>query len=152
MIDITNELAGLQAATTGSQIRSAIISALSALNDALPSTYDGSYYIHPSTIGYFFSVSGKVMTDDLYVLSYPAASLISHTFSSNGIYQASAYSANGFGQVTVSVPLTSYWSGTESAYGSLSEYQNNVVYLVTSDWASQIDKIYIGSSLIWPAS
>lgn len=59
MIDITNELAGLQAATTGSQIRSAIISALSALNDALPSTYDSSYYIHPSTIGYFFSVSGK---------------------------------------------------------------------------------------------
>ena len=74
MPDITDELAAIQVATTGSQIRSAIINALSVVNSYIPSDYSGSYVITPSTDSQIFSTSNTVFRDDLTVEAFPVYS------------------------------------------------------------------------------
>lgn len=124
MIDITNELAAIQAATTGSQIRSSIISALQTLNNNLPIPYSGSYYFVPSSSSFSILTSGKTLYSDILIESYQEAILISGEFSENGIYHASDFSADGFDSVIISVPsavLSSYLFSLNGIY-SASEY------------------------------
>ena len=172
MADLTNEIAAIQVATTGTAIRSAIVEALNSLNALTPSWYSGSYFlsastvsmslptsgytmaadimvhafpvysgsytitpssssislavsnlamtsdlmieavplyngsysIAPSTISQILSTSGLLMNEDLIIEAFPEASLITKTITSNGIYSASDDSADGYSEVTVSIP------------------------------------------------
>lgn len=119
MIDISNEIAAIQAATTGPQIRSAIVSALMAINSDLPVMYSGSYSITPNAVGFYLPTSNRALASNLYIAPYStSASLISQVFTDNGIYSASAYSANGFDTVVVSLPLEQIIASAIASYVS----------------------------------
>ena len=80
MIDITNEIAAIQVATTGSAIRSALVEALSVLNSHAPVWYSGAYIVNPSTSEIVVPVSGKAMASDLVIRSYSTASTYSGSY------------------------------------------------------------------------
>lgn len=111
MADISIEIAAIQTATQGSTLRSAIAAALVAINNDIPPVYSGSYSLLPSTVSYTVSVSGFRMAQDLVVEAYPEPILISKVITENGTYHASSDNADGYSQVTVSIP---YYGGPYS--------------------------------------
>ena len=74
MADITNEIAAIQVATTGSEIRTAIVNALNLINEETPDVYSGSYIITPSTLSQLLSVSGYAMSSNLTIEAFPVFS------------------------------------------------------------------------------
>lgn len=111
MADISIEIAAIQTATHGSELRSAIAAALVAINNDIPPVYSGSYSLLPSTVSYTVSVSGFRMAQDLVVEAYPEPILISKVITENSTYHASSDNADGYSQVTVSIP---YYGGPYS--------------------------------------
>ena len=101
MADISLEIAMLQMATTGEEIRSATIAALEAINSDIYPYYSGAYTFTPSTASQTISVSGYALTSNIIIEAYALASKV---ITSNGTYYASSDSVNGFYQVEVVIP------------------------------------------------
>lgn len=133
-MSLTSELVtAIQVATTGSAIRSAIVSAFEAMEaGGWPSFYSGPYSVIPSASGYFLDVSNKTMANSLYIEAFAPAVLVSKTISENGVYEASSDSADGFSQVTVS-GLMKTWEGTLSEYNALGSIESDRYYFIIQE-------------------
>lgn len=60
-----------------------------------------------------------------------------------------ATNTTNIANITTALNGISFWTGTQAEYDDLSEYINTIFYLIIS---TQLDKLYIGSSLIWEPS
>lgn len=151
MPDITDELAAIQVATTGSQIRSAIINALSVVNSYIPSEYSGSYTVVPSTSSITLPVNGLSMIADLMIEAIPLysgsytldASTVSQELSTSDLYLASNIQINAFPVYSGSYTIT---PSTASINLSVSDLA------MQSDLMIEAFPVYSGPYVISPST
>ena len=71
MADIANEIALIQAATSGTVLRSAFVSALEKVNSEVYSWYSGPYTATPGSSSVILKTERKALTGDITVEAFP---------------------------------------------------------------------------------